>query len=385
MIGLYLSGLVLTNATPLAFLCFIAFAIRWIGRNTNTYGLALGLLALAISVLAVMVTLRWLSTLRNLEMDQRQRRGKQQAGLAASAATLATVAGLMWLAINFQSVKSEADSLLKGISVASAVGLVVGLIKSENKLLKSLLPFIFCIAWVALIPVLFAWCLRFLTESEALGYAPLNVPILILVGIGLMILSVFANTDRISLHHFYRDRLSEAYVIKRVKKGDAPDETIVSNESLSLAKFHAQPNGAPYHLINTTLNVPDTRDRYLRGRGADFFMFSKFYCGAESTGYRRTDRYENGETRLATAVAVSGAAASSQMGTSTSPILRFFLILLNIRLNRWMPNPDPRRMPFLSFWPYYFVKELLGKERETDGLLNLSDGGHHENLGVYPL
>jgi hypothetical protein len=73
------------------------------------------------------------------------------------------------------------------------------------------------------------------------------------------------------------------------------------------------------------------------------------------------------------------------MGTSTSPILRFFLTLLNIRLNRWMPNPDPRRAPLREFWPYYFVKELLGKERETDGLLNLSDGGHHENLGIYPL
>lgn len=36
-------------------------------------------------------------------------------------------------------------------------------------------------------------------------------------------------------------------------------------------------------------------------------------------------------------------------------------------------------------WPYYFVKELLGKSRETDFLSNLSDGGHHENLGVYSL
>ena len=39
----------------------------------------------------------------------------------------------------------------------------------------------------------------------------------------------------------------------------------------------------------------------------------------------------------------------------------------------------------LLIWPYYFVKELLGKSRETDCLSNLSDGGHHENLGVYSL
>jgi hypothetical protein len=60
MIGLYLSGLVLTNATPLAFLCFLAFVIHWVGRNTNTYGLVGGLLALSVSVFVVMVILRWL-------------------------------------------------------------------------------------------------------------------------------------------------------------------------------------------------------------------------------------------------------------------------------------------------------------------------------------
>ena len=145
------------------------------------------------------------------------------------------------------------------------------------------------------------------------------------------------------MHHFYRDCLSEAYVIKR----DAKSDLVVSNEPLTMAKLHAQANGAPYHLINATLNVPDTRDRYLRGRQADFFLFSKFYCGAETTGYRRTDRYDGGGTRLATALAISGAAASPQMGTSSSPFLAFFMTLLNIRLNRWMINPRLRRIPKL--------------------------------------
>jgi len=51
-----------------------------------------------------------------------------------------------------------------------------------------------------------------------------------------------------------------------------------------------------------------------------------------------------------------------------------------------MPNPNPSwtyRIPI--WWPYYLLKEVFQKGKETDALLNLSDGGHHENLGIYPL
>jgi len=63
------------------------------------------------------------------------------------------------------------------------------------------------------------------------------------------------------------------------------------------------------------------------------------------------------------------------------------LTLLNVRLNRWMPNPNPKFIYTrkITLWPYYFIKELLGRTKESDNLLNLSDGGHHENLGVYSL
>jgi hypothetical protein len=191
-----------------------------------------------------------------------------------------------------------------------------------------------------------------------------------------------ANTNRISLHHFYRDRLSEAYMIRRSE----PSQKICSSEPLSLKNLHSRGNGALYHLINTTLNIPSSENLKLRGRGADSFVFAKYYCGSESTGYKKTEHYEKGETRLATAMAISGAALSPEMGQLGSSITTFILTLLNIRLNRWMPNPLPCRMPGIRpFWPYYFVKELLNKGTEKDRLLNLSDGGHYENLGVYEL
>jgi hypothetical protein len=45
---------------------------------------------------------------------------------------------------------------------------------------------------------------------------------------------------------------------------------------------------APYHLINTALNVPGSTFANRRGRNADFFVFSQRYIGSEATGYVET-------------------------------------------------------------------------------------------------
>jgi hypothetical protein len=202
---------------------------------------------------------------------------------------------------------------------------------------------------------------------------PIGIAIIILLLIGMLI-----NINRNSLHYFYRDRLSKTYMIKWKQNKIEP------NSSVLLTDIHKCYNG-PYHLINTTLNVPHSQNSALNGRGADFFIFSKYYCGAESTGYRTTKNYDQGETRVATAMAISGAAASPEMGKSTNPIMLILMTLLNIRLNLWMLNPNREHPPKFTFWPRYLLKELFRKGTENDTLINLSDGGHHENLGIYPL
>lgn len=390
MIGMYLSGLVLTNIVPFSLMILLAFVIYLIrGTGIEPIFLANILISISLIIFGVMVIARFVAGLFNLGFKWRQWRGYFLAYLAAPAAAAAALGVLIVLAVFLPEAKGKAFSLLDGVSLASAIGLIAGLFKSESKRVQRLLQFVFRIAWVALLPLLFAQLLRLLWATNAFQNAfqmelfglQMELPWLVVVALLLLVLSLFINTNRISLHHFYRDRLSEAYVINRDPESDA----IVSNEPLTLAGLHTHANGAPYQLINTTLNVPDSEDPYLIGRGTDFFVFSKLYCGGDSTGYRRTVKYDNGQTRLATALAISGAAASPQMGTSTSPILTFLMTLLNVRLNRWMPNPNLKHTPRFIFWPYYFVKELLGKGKETDRLLNLSDGGHHENLGIYPL
>ncbi|MCK5876229.1 MAG: patatin-like phospholipase family protein [Candidatus Marithrix sp.] len=195
----------------------------------------------------------------------------------------------------------------------------------------------------------------------------------------LILLGLLTNINHNSLHDFYRTRLSRTYLIKRIK-----EMRMESNSALRLTDIHNHYNG-PYHLINTTLNVPTSEKAQLQGRGADFFIFSKYYCGSESTGYRSTKTYSDGKFELAAAMAISGAAASPGMGTNTNPIMAFWMTMLNVRLNLWVLNPNLQQKPKLIIWPFYLAKEFFMQGKTDDTLLNLSDGGHHENLGIYPL
>ena len=68
--------------------------------------------------------------------------------------------------------------------------------------------------------------------------------------------------------------------------------------------------------------------------------------------------------------------------------------MLNVRLNYWMPNPRyavPRspnalpRSPLHRVGPLYLMRELFGWLDNKSISINLSDGGHFENLALYEL
>lgn len=212
---------------------------------------------------------------------------------------------------------------------------------------------------------------------------PLRIQRIMTVVIVMLILIILSTTNMSYysfLHCFYRNRLSKTFLIRR-REGK-----IQLNDDVLLSDLHHYDNG-PYHLLNVTLNVPTSTNPLLKGRGTDFFVFSKFYCGAESTGYKRTDCYRDGKTNisLATAMAISGAAASPEMGTSSNPFVAMIMTSMNYRLNRWMPNPNSEARCQVRFWPIFYFRELLMAGGEKDHWVNLSDGGHYENLGIYPL
>jgi hypothetical protein len=147
-------------------------------------------------------------------------------------------------------------------------------------------------------------------------------------------------------------------------------------------------NSAPYHLINTTLNLVGGRDLSTAQRSSAAFVLSKLYCGSTRTGYRETENYMGGRLTLGAAVAISGAAVSPNMGSlKTSASLAMLMTLLNVRLGYWAPTPNKEgwQTSQARLWPFYLLRESLSQTNDLSTFCYLTDGGHFENTGLYSL
>jgi hypothetical protein len=184
-----------------------------------------------------------------------------------------------------------------------------------------------------------------------------------------------------SLFGLYRARLNDSFCVPWSARS-------VTLSDLKISKLDAK--YAPVLLVNAALNVQASPKVNRRGRNADFFTFSPFYVGSKATGYIRTSVYEGEEKQidLASAMAISGAAVSSNMGSQSMQPLRPTLALLNARLGAWLLNPKkftlkvedkPKRTPL------FYLAELCGLLDEKKRSIYLTDGGHVENLGIYEL
>ena len=176
---------------------------------------------------------------------------------------------------------------------------------------------------------------------------------------------------------------------------------VVSNRNL-LAKtypnmFRPLPPLEPYRLmpfINTTLNLVGGDNLAWQQRKAEPFSMTPLHSGCFRVGYRDSTDYGGSDTggiSIGTAAAISGAAASSNMGYyTTSPVLSLLLTFFNVRLGWWLGNPGPagrytyqRRAPKYSVGPV--IDEALGFTDDTNKYVYLSDGGHFENLAIYEM
>jgi hypothetical protein len=183
-----------------------------------------------------------------------------------------------------------------------------------------------------------------------------------------------------SPHRHYRRKLAQAYLIRPKEASDNKFEEDVRQE---LSKLGTK---GPYHLINCALNVPASENIGMQGRLTDFFLFTKDYSGSPLLGYHKTSDWESQDRRLdlGTAMAISGAAAAPQMGTGTIKRFSFWLALLNVRLGYWVRRPHIRAFPGPP-GIRHLLMEMTGRMDETGAWINLTDGGHIENLGIYEL
>jgi hypothetical protein len=229
---------------------------------------------------------------------------------------------------------------------------------------------------------------NYLTQVHDLGWLGAHTGLLIgcCLAIGGWILFwYFFDINFTAPHQLYKRKLGEAYLVQPDPASSA--SPLRENVSLQLSDCTGQ-NRAPYHLVNCALNVPASRDSRMQGRLTDFFLFSPAFCGSPLTGYAPTKDWQDKDNTLdlGTAMAISGAAAAPQMGTGTIKNLSFWLALFNVRLGYWIRNPRFRRYgPETSPGLSYLVQEMFGLANERRPYLNVSDGGHIENLGVYEL
>ncbi len=196
----------------------------------------------------------------------------------------------------------------------------------------------------------------------------------------------------ISLHHFYKSRLTRAYLgasnPKRTRDGRRITEADEGDDVPLWKVLDAVHRGAPYPLINTTLNLIGARDLATEQRRSDRFLLSPGFCGSSRTSYRPTREYMGGSLGLGTAVAVSGAAVSPVMGSLTpNAALTVVMALLNVRLGYWIPTPGKSRWRAVTatVWPWYMMKEVLSQTNDLSSYCYLTDGGHFDNTGVYSL
>jgi hypothetical protein len=198
------------------------------------------------------------------------------------------------------------------------------------------------------------------------------------------------NINRFSLHGMYRNRLIRAYL---GASNDKPDINKFTgfDQGDDLHMGDMAPGLKPFHVVNATLNLVAGKRLDWQQRKAECFTISPLHCGNFNLGYRPSREYGGkGGISLGTAMALSGAAASPNMGYYSSPVFGFIMTLLNARLGAWLGNPGPAGD---STWRdegprsavQSLVREAFGLTNEKCPYIYLSDGGHFENLGVYEM
>ena len=210
----------------------------------------------------------------------------------------------------------------------------------------------------------------------------------VLVFFGIL-MGFLIDTNSFSLHATYRNRLIRAYLAASRVEDTRKENPFTGFDPKDDFELHELCSQKPLHVINATLNLVKGKELAWQERLAESFTMSPLHCGSSRVGYRPSAEYGKGIS-LGTAFAISGAAANPNMGYHSSPVVRFLMTLFNVRLGWWLGNPGKsgdktwrQRGPRFSVGPLF--SEAMGNTTDSYKYVNLSDGGHFENLGLYEM
>lgn len=246
--------------------------------------------------------------------------------------------------------------------------------------------------------------LALIRDTSPLALLLFAVVALLIAGV----MARFINVNRFSLHAMYRNRLIRAY-LGASRPSCAEQATSAAHcraphpftgfdpaDNLSMRELWPNqpaapecPRPPPLHVINIALNLVHGKRLAWQQRKAASFTVTALHAGGGCVGYRKVDQYggERGMS-LGTAITISGAAASPNMGYQTKSSLSFLMSLFNARLGWWLGNPAdpvtwPKKGPDYSVTP--MIDEMLGLTSDDNPWVYLSDGGHFDNLGLYEM
>jgi hypothetical protein len=239
------------------------------------------------------------------------------------------------------------------------------------------------------------------------------------------------DVNEFSMHTFYKNRLSRCYLGATVPGTRQPDpftgfddRSCVKNADGRMREHPPRicdllPRGyrtargrdgnydGPFPIFCATLNLTTGEDLATQERKGTSFAFTPLLTGytmpwtdaqphkrVSYNGFVPTEEYayRNGGIHLDSAVAISGAALNPNQGYNSNPALAFLMTFFNVRLGWWISNPRK-----VDTWPastgrstpqfalVHLFKELFGKVGDGAKYVNLSDGGHFENMGLYEL
>jgi hypothetical protein len=255
--------------------------------------------------------------------------------------------------------------------------------------------------------------------------------------LGLMT-SYFVNINRFSMNGVYRNRLIRTF-LGASHRGRKPNELtdFDTSDNLDFAaiwpgQMQTDPNGTgarpPLLVVNMSLNVVGSSQLAWQERKAIAYTATARWVGAGELEWSNIDKHAGGrpvcqmdpatgqpmigpngqpvrtkftgfyraaeaygdKLSLGSAMTISGAAVSPNMGYNSSPAYSVLMTLFNVRLGAWYGNPGPsgenvyqHSGPVISAVP--LISEALGITTSDRRYVYLSDGGHFEDLGIYEM
>jgi hypothetical protein len=241
------------------------------------------------------------------------------------------------------------------------------------------------------------------------------------VALGLGALGICAgwliDTNKLSLHAMYRSRLIRAYLgASNPKRRSDLFTGYDENDDIQMHQLwpnqhdkhtnQQEPRRKLFHVVNMALNLVHGDRLAWQERKAHSFTVTPLHAGSVAFdngrgAYRRTSRPHTARKTpaiyggpegisLGTAMTISGAAASPNMGYHSSPLVTFLMTLFNVRLGAWLGNPGKIGAstfslagPRVSIRPV--LAEAFGLTTDSAPYVYLSDGGHFDNLGLYEM